>query len=282
MIRSKLLTVSGSGDGYIGEKVYEDGPGVFAFTVPAGVRAIHACAVGAGGFDGYDGGGGGGLAWANNIEVVPGEKIEVRVGRSSTGGVDQSDSGLYRPILDGDDNPVLDGNDEPTFITLLEGEGANRENGGSYGAIAGVDSGGGNGGDGSAYYNNYVTSAFGSGGGAGGYVGDGGSGGGSPDANSGGASGGTQFYLSAGGSNGTQPGALGGGVGVRGRGTTATAPIRQDSGDPAKDGNPGSGGEGKKFGGGGHPGELGGEGAARIIWGIRFSYPDNADIEAVE
>lgn len=283
MIRSKLLTVSGSGDGYIGERVYEDAPGVFTFTVPAGIRAIHACAVGAGGHDTYDGGGGGGLAWANSIPVEPGEKLEVRAGQSLTSGSDLSHSGIYRAILDENGDPVLDWQDEPRYTMLLEGRGGEFNNGGSFGAVAGVDSGGGEGGDGSLYYNNNVNSAFGSGAGAGGYDGAGGDGGGgAPAPNSGGTSGGTQFFITSGNISGTRPGAVGGGVGIRGRGTTATAPPRQGSGEPARAGKPGSGGDGKEFGGGGHPGEMGGHGAVRIIWGIRFSYPDNADIEAVE
>jgi hypothetical protein len=48
----------------------------------------------------------------------------------------------------------------------------------------------------------------------------------------------------------------------------------------ARGGNPGSGGNGAKFGGGNSQDGSGG-GGVRIIWGIRFSYPDNADIEAV-
>jgi hypothetical protein len=283
LIRSKLLTVSGSGDGYIGERVYEDGPGEFTFTVPAGIRAIHGCSVGAGGQQGYDGGGGGGLGWANNIPVEPGEDLLIRVGQSTTGGsLGAGDSGIYRAIVDEDGEPVLDQNDNPRYTMLLEGAGGRSNIGGSFDAVAGVQSGGGRGGDGGSYYNNNVTSAYGSGAGAGGYEGNGGDGGRGADANSGGASGGTMWYTNSGSSGGTQSGAVGGGVGIRGRGTTAGAPTLQGSFEPARPGRPGSGGEGKLFGGGGHPGEMGGHGAVRIIWGIRFSYPDNADIEAVE
>ena len=45
---------------------------------------------------------------------------------------------------------------------------------------------------------------------------------------------------------------------------------------------PCSGGDGSEYGGGGSQGSGAGGGAVRIIWGIKFSYPDNADIEAVE
>ena len=83
-----------------------------------------------------------------------------------------------------------------------------------------------------------------------------------------------------------------GGTGVYGKGPSGASrrPNSTDwdaesSGGP---GYPGSGGEKELFGAGGSgdPGWTGaentkaGHGAVRIIWGNRFSYPDNADVEA--
>ena len=68
-------------------------------------------------------------------------------------------------------------------------------------------------------------------------------------------------------------------MGIKGRGADGT-PVS----GYGKDGRPGSGGSGSKYGGGTGNADWtkAGHGAVRIIWGIRFSYPDNADIEAVE
>ena len=81
---------------------------------------------------------------------------------------------------------------------------------------------------------------------------------------------------------GCRCGGAGGGVGVKGRGSTASGIIYND-GDAVRNGNPGSGGDGVNYGGGDSwPGNKGGDGAVRIIWGIKYSYPDNADVEAEE
>ena len=263
MIKPKLLTAAGGDpDLYIGEKVYESA-GTFLFTVPLGVRRIHACCIGAGGaFSGKTGpgGGGGGLAWANDIEVEPGESLAVRVGASDvTGG----DSSIYR------------GGD-----LIIEAGGGTRV-GGGYALGSGVSGGGGNGGSGGDTVINSESSQYlGAGGGAGGYTGNGGNAnGGAADENSGAGSAGDRFRQKNGTTVGGQGGGSGGGVGIRGRGATgAQLPALEDT--SGRDGNPGSGGSGPNFGGGNTSDGSGG-GAVRIIWGIRFSYPDNADIEAV-
>jgi hypothetical protein len=292
LIRAKLLTSSGgSGEGspgYIGEELFDSGPGEFEFVVPAGVRRIHACAVGSGGILGgsnqLGGTGGGALAWANNIVVEPGEKITVKAGQPSTGGFNAKygASGLYRIERDEDGDPILDDDDKPTYIKIMEAGGANDLRGGEF-SFADSDigtHGGGEGGDGSDQSYGTNTSA-GSGGGAGGYMGNGGkANGGAPETGSGGGSAGTRWYTSSGNFPGLKNGAPGGGVGIRGRGKDGVAPPNTEQ--SAKPGKPGSGGEGEMFGGGGCNAKAGGHGAVRIIWGIKFSYPDNADIEAVE
>ena len=282
MIRPKLLTAaSGGGDIYIGEQEFLT-QGTYAWDVPLSVRYLHACAIGAGGPYGtntIDGGGGGGLAWANQIQVTPGETLIIQVGRIAAD--DARHSGIFR---------LADPEDIDSAKTwLIKGEGARNQSGGgfSFGPDVG-SSGGGQGGSGSLGQNviangQFVATYYGSGGGAGGYMGNGGSGsGGAPEANSGGASAGTQYAQSSGITQGVREGGAGGGVGVRGRGETASGIIYND-GDAPRIGNPGSGGDGVNYGGGdSYPGGKGGDGAVRIIWGIKYSYPDNADVEAEE
>lgn len=263
MIKPKLLTAAGGDpDLYIGEKVYE-GAGTFSFIVPLGVRRIHACCIGAGG--NYTntlgkGGGGGGLCWANDIEVEPGESLTVTVGATGSVG---GDSSIYR------------GGD-----MIMEAEGGSRV-GGTYALGANVSGGGGDGGDGGNTVINAENSSYsGAGGGAGGYTGNGGNAnGGAADEGSGAGSAGDRFRMKNGVTLGTQVGGAGGGVGIRGRGATgAQLPELETVG--VRNGNPGSGGLGANYGGGNTQDGSGG-GAVRIIWGIRFSYPDNADVEAV-
>lgn len=291
MIKSKLLTVTGEGGSkYIGEKIF-DGPVEDAtFMVPLGIRRIHFCAIGAGAISGGEsgqsqsqGGGGGGLVWANNINVEPGERLSVCVGYSgqmpSTGR-----SGIRRPVLDGDgDQEMHPDTGEPVWewIAWAYG-GSSNKRGGDFGVSDpdNLDHGGGKGGDGQFGPSGSNFAQVGAGGGAAGYTGNGGDGGRAPDPDSGGASGGrnpTKYYL------GLNRGYNGGGVGVKGKGATATLPP-EPSGTNGYNGNPGSGGVGNKFGGGGGGQSQAdaGHGAARIIWGIKFNYPDNADIEAVE
>lgn len=282
MIKPKLLTASGGDtDLYIGEKEYLEA-GEFEFQVPLGIRRIHVCCIGAGGGgsrfsnEGTEGGGGGALAWANNIEVEPGETLTVKVG-----------SPAMSDMVDTGDSEVL--RDESMMIRAEGGQyknpytgpaspqwGAGISGGGGQGGVAG------NGGYSSSGGTTYGV-FFGNGGGAGGYLGQGGSGqGGAPDAGSGGGSAGTTYYKTNGIQQGIVRGGEGGGVGIKGRGADGPSPgVQAPDADP-RDGKPGSGGDGSQFGGGGSEGQGAGGGAVRIIWGIKFSYPDNADIEAVE
>jgi hypothetical protein len=278
LIRPKLLTVTGDGDLYIGEKEFPEA-GTFTWDVPLSVRYIHVCAIGAGGLysgsNGGQAGGGGGLAWANQIEVEPGETLNIQVGTPSGGSNNpEATSGIYR-FADPDDTDSA----KEWIIEATGGNGFSGD-GGTYrfGSNAMGSTGGGRGGDGS--FGNVRYGIYGAGGGAAGYTGNGGSGGGGvPGENSGGASGGTSYQYD--GAIGQFPGGVGGGVGVKGRGETAQSPGVQNPGSPARDGLPGSGGDGVEFGGGGTGPQGGnaGHGALRIIWGIRFSYPDNADVK---
>lgn len=259
MIRDKLLTITGDGDLYIGEKEFVSA-GTYQFVVPLSVRRIHACCIGAGGsFSGYagDGGGGGGLAWANDIEVEPGETLTVKVGASAPSG---GDSSLERG---------------GSFI--IKAYGGTRY-GGGFALGSGVSGGGGNGGNGGPTRSYSSNSQYlGAGGGAGGYMGNGGNANqGAAGSGSGAGSAGDRYRMSSGITLGGQPGGVGGGVGIKGRGATgAQLPALETS--PGRNGNPGSGGSGANFGGGNTRDGSGG-GAVRIIWGITYSYPDNADV----
>lgn len=282
MIKPKLLTASGGDtDLYIGEKEYLQA-GEFEFQVPLGIRRIHVCCIGAGGAGGYNntdgitGGAGGALAWANNIEVTPGETLKIKVG--SPNASKYASNGTSEVLR------------ESTMLIRAEGGAFND----SYQAAAkpswgsGISGGGGEGGKGSgggtSSSGGYLYGVFyGAGGGAGGYQGNGGSGpGGAPAAGSGGGSAGTHYYMENGIMQGTVRGGEGGGVGINGIGADGPAPGVQGPNGTPRDGKPGSGGEGTKFGGGGSEGQGAGGGAVRIIWGINFRYPDKADIEAVE
>lgn len=290
MIRPKLLTALGDSGVYIGEREYVTGNGTFYFTVPQAVRRIHACAVGAGaqgavnGIGGdyeydWDGGGGGGLGWANNIEVEPGEVLCITVGR---------DCGIKRTEED---------NVTETGEWLVAGLYPTRSRGYGEGGLF-VGDGGGRGGNGSASTSvSGLVDGKGSGGGAGGYRGSGGPaktvGGGQTPFSGGGGSGGHSTHIVQGSNVRSSTGRRGGGVGIRGEGASG-APAIPDSYDwddnyTGKAGNPGSGGDKYEFGAGGAGEKNGwdgdedtraGRGAVRIIWGNRFSYPDNADVEA--
>lgn len=280
MIRPKLLTVGGDTGIYIGEAEFLT-PGTYTFKVPLSVSRIHACCIGAGAQGGagnvsmdWHGGGGGGLGWKNNIEVTPGEEITVVVGAVVGEGL-ATNGDSYIETANG---KVVSGNSpDPSDWTQ----------GGTF-----TGDGGGAGGSGSVNESDGGTlTSKGSGGGAGGYRGNGGSGtviyavqGG----NGGGGSGGASQVKWSGGS---VPGARGGGTGLNGEGAsgasprTANVPVGDDA--PRVVGNPGSGGEEFLYGAGGAGERDGwdgqdetkaGHGGVRIIWGNKFSYPDNADV----
>jgi hypothetical protein len=275
LIRDKLLTITGDVDLYIGEKEFLS-PGYYRWTVPLAVRRIHVACVGAGGeLDSYsNGGGGGSLCWANDIEVVPGEELMIRIGQPGSDDYStDTDTIIGRPD---DSDPV----NYPNRFSekLLTAGGARGREAGVY-DLHGQSGGGGNGGRGGsrAYYSGAYVYA-GGGGGAGGYTGNGGSGNaGAPGENSGAGSAGDRRRNSSGVEYGTFPGGYGGGVGVKGKGATGAQlpPINDGAG---RNGNPGSGGSGSSYGGGGSYERPAGSGAVRIIWGITYSYPDNADV----
>lgn len=295
MIKPKLLTVTDGGDIYLGKQEF-DQPGTYYWDVPLAVNRIHACLIGAGGYNDYairqtyGGGGGGGLAWANDIEVTPGETLLIQVGAPETDQTsDLCDSIIGRP---------KDGVQE--FDTkLIAAFGGRSIAGGGY-DLMGQTGGGGNGGAGSQSRTLTVGGQSetwgGSGGGAGGYTGDGGAGiigsdgAVSNSGNGGGGAGGVSFWrVQAGSSPGFKQGGAGGGVGFSGVGASGQGqPVQPSGGQPVR-GQAGSGGEEELYGAGGaclyfqSPSvapsyTTPGHGAVRIIWGIKYSYPNNADV----
>lgn len=295
MIRPKLLTALGDPGIYIGEREFiSPGQGIL-WEVPQAVRRIHVCCIGAGAqgaYNGdhlYGGGGGGGLGWANDIEVEPGEVLAIQVG--------QVVGELYGNSGDSWVKRTND-SDEPTGSVLVAGYAPTPTDGYFDGGAFSGDGGGngGSGGDADVWYGSgSALWSYGSGGGAGGYSGNGGDGAGRKKveagqggAGSGGAS--TTYWPQP--TPRTGAGFRGGGVGIKGVGTSGASlrpndiPSQQDA--PGGVGYPGSGGENEEYGAGGagYPNRLGedlktaGHGAVRIIWGNKFSYPENADVEA--
>jgi len=308
LIRSKLLTATGDADIYIGEQEYVNGPGTYYFKVPLSVTRIHACCIGAGaqgasdgipsGNDIWGGGGGGGLGWKNNIEVEPGDWLAVQVGAAVGVGYAPESQGVswIKRTAEPEEGELYG---EAEGDPLVAGyAGGSAEFGTFYSGGKFLGDGGGEGGRGSTSTsytgtdgNNYVKSK-GSGGGAGGYTSRGGNGhtlNGDPTQDGGGGSGGASGVANQ---TGTRGGYRGGGTGIYGKGASGASrrpeSVAGNSDASGGPGYPGSGGEGGLFGAGG-AGDDGwngqdntraGHGAVRIIWGNRFSYPDNADVEA--
>jgi hypothetical protein len=271
-------------------------PGTYSWIAPAGVTSVCAVAVGAGGsgIDGsssYSGGGGGGLGWRNDIAVVPGQTYTVYVAPTTPKG---NTAGTSFFISTATVAGYGGGRGYPSSSST----GGPNQNGSSYGAGGGwVGSGGGAGGQ--------ANTSSCSGGGAGGYTGNGGNYNALPAAGSGGAAGGGTY-------SSTYGWGAGGGVGLNGKGNTATGWYHGSSGQVYST-SPGNGGGGMGgsggtngmsgenptnstgqggnsglyggvYGGGGGgagdgwPGNggIGGQGGVRIIWGEGRSYPDNA------
>lgn len=295
MIRSKLLTAVGGdgGDIYIGEKEF-NAPGFYYWDVPLSVTKIHVCCIGAGAYNDYaltttyNGAGGGGLVWANDIDVTPGAQLLIRVGDSETGAGDNRHSTIGVPKENDQDFDEI-------FIQAFGGSSFGP--GGGY-DLQGRSGGGGTGGAGSSatLVNGGTEIWGGAGGGAAGYSGNGGyaiqsSDGATTVAGQGGAAaGGASYYRPLSGlSNGFKQGGSGGGTGMKGTGASGSSAPVQAPEAPAIRGNPGSGGTGADFGAGGaclynmSPSvapdyATPGSGAVRIIWGIKYSYPNNADV----
>jgi hypothetical protein len=298
LIRSKLLTaISGSNEGgniYIGERAFT-APGFYYWDVPLAVTRIHVCCIGAGAYNDYaltntyDGGGGGGLVWANDIDVTPGDSLLIRVGNPETGTGDNRHSSIGIP------KENVQEFDE-VFIEAYGGSSSGP--GGGYN-LQGRPGGGGSGGPGSgpSFINSQLEIWGGSGGGAAGYQGNGGAGirGGNGlvtnPGTGGGSAGGATFWRDLSGQqNGFKQGGAGGGTGIKGIGADGTGRPAQGSGANPVRGSEGSGGTGPDFGAGGaclynmSPSvapdyATAGGGAVRIIWGIKYSYPNNADVK---
>lgn len=240
-------------------------PGTFIWQAPPGITSVSVVCIGGGGSGAYNsgvtgywanGGGGGGLAWANNISVVPNQNYTVVVGKGGTGapigfkagsgrpGGDSSFDGLYGCIGYG-------GKGGQYTSTVAPG--------GGYFVGAGITGGGGSGGNGG------ISSAYScGGGGAGGYNGNGGDGGdgNSPPQHGSGGGG-------AGGQYGTLYGGRGGGTGIFGQG--ASGLVNTANGGNGGDGSGGNYGYGS--GGGFAYTNNGNSGAVRIVWGAGRAFP---------
>lgn len=246
------------------------------FTVPAGVTEISAVCVGGGGggsastssSNGYAGGGGGGgaLHW-RTLTVSPGTVFNINVGAAGSPG---SSSGNNNAQNGGETSIKIGG----TYYLRAGGgiKGTYNSNSQSDGGTTYVNTLGGGGGNGGKGGGGSSGNTAGGGGGAGGYSGNGGNG-----------STGTQYNETAGTGGGggggtghnvwTLAGTYGGGgVGILiGQGTSGASNLTAYN----KQGNPGSGGSNKNYGGGGagaeddsaRAGASGGPGAVRIIWG---------------
>ena len=289
-----------------GESLYTT-PGTYSWTAPQGITNISVLCVGgggggasSGGIGGPSGGGGagGGLAWKNNITVVPGTNYTLSVGAGGPGATIVNQSGgngagsifvineVSRVIATG-------GQGGSSALVRLQSVG---------GIPDGTFDGGGQGGSGGGSSTRANTA--GGGGGAGGYLAKGGDGAtaGSPASSTaavGGAFGGGGGGGGAGSSGDIRSGG-GGGVDVYGMGVSGA----RGTGNTAMGGKGGSGGQngagglfvvpvGGNYGGGGGgaggsmrprgiEGGNGGSGAVRIIWsgnsGLTRAFPNiNAD-----
>lgn len=264
--------------------------GTYTFIVPQGVVSISAVVASGGGSGasvgptyGGTGGNGGGLTYGNNISVTPGESLTVTIGTGGAGA--NGGSGI----------PTNGNSGQPSIISRGAEE-LIRANGGGGGTFSSVAiysanpvgagamgtswTGGANGGRGYSSAPEGNTAVAGGGGGAAGYLGNGGDGNGFPVAGSGAGGGG----LTYGPFSGNAYGGNGGGVGIYGSGYTSAT--RSGNNAAAGSGgsltNPTTAVFDRKYGGGsggaGHTyGQWlslpGGDGAARIIWGLNRAYP---------
>ena len=269
---SPVLTSNGYGYGY-------------TFVPPTGVTSISVVAVGGGGMgnpgSNYTGGGGGGLAWVNNIPVVPGNSYTVVVG---AGGGSSWNGGVS----------YFNNTSTVAGYGGASGTGTGFVAGGTYTASISYGTYGGGSGGNSGTFTGVGGPYESGGGGAGGYAGSGGNGGGSSGSSTGTAAtaGATNSGAGGGGGAGYDPsnagsaaGGGGGGVGLLGKGTTGTAGANRQNGTGSGGGDGGVGGSGGANGtngtnavgglggsyGGGGGGSASGQGigsygAVRIIW----------------
>jgi hypothetical protein len=257
--------------------------GTYTFIVPDFVDKISAVCVGGGSSSGFYnpprpaaynvGGGGGGLRWIQNLEVTGGESLTVVCGGGGAG-VNVPPAHTPAPSIPNSWNIGAGGNSSiargPEVLVQANGSPGGGGGGTPVGAKPYGLVGGGDGGAGSPVY---------MGGGAGGY--------------NGGAIGGNNLIVSGEGGGGamapnygTPAGLGGGGVGIFGMGKTgitgvsSPSPQAWNSGSGGGNGGPQAGGAyggGAKClllsQGGSRPGQVGGPGAVRIIWGNDRSYP---------
>lgn len=256
------------------------------FTVPEGVTKISFFAVGPGGnsqssqgVGQFGGSGGGGSLYVNDLWVVPGSSITVRIASTST---------IVENIKQGDTIVIYNGKQ---YIASGGFSGNSRTGGAAGGFVitgtAGVDFAsavGGVGGAGGSFVGSGTNSYGAGGGGAAGYGSSGSFGGGGNASGSGattGAGGGGESAAGQPGggggakdasNNGGGSGSGGGGVGIFGRGAGGTAGTSGTAGSstPGGGGSGGVAGSGANGGGAGGgaaaAGGYGGAGAVRFIW----------------
>lgn len=245
-------------------------PGSYTWTVPNNVSSISVLCIGGGGAGARGsttagGGAGGGLAYANNISVVPGEvyNLVVGAGGSSRSTDGNGSDGGYSRFRDSNDTVLLlaSGGEGGSTTNMLRATIVEQNSGIKLNGEA-------SGGDGIGGDSTYASTVCGAGGGAAGYTGNGGDGTWTIEGNpfrypgSGGGGGGGVFSTTQGGG--------GGGTGIYGQGASGAAATSYG-------GYGGSGGEdasyqnGGDYGGGGG-GTIGlnsgsgGKGVVRIIW----------------
>jgi hypothetical protein len=288
-------------------------PGTYTWTAPTGVTKVSAVVVGAGGGGGaYSiygrGGGGGGLAWVNDIDVVPGTGYTVVVGLGGvrgtyattslggTGGQSYFVSATVCQAGGGTGGPANNTNAGPgagggaTWENVLYGtNGAAGGGPGGYGGSYGGGGGGagGYGSNGGSGYN--VNNTTNSGSGYAGYNGGGGGGGSGGSTYGGGGGGGTGLYgrgnsghAGTGGTSNAQGGGGGSFYNATGKGGNSTnaAAVNSQGGvagtgrtQYADGGYPGGGGGGTDYTTSPYYHGAGGNGGVRLIWGAGRAYP---------
>jgi hypothetical protein len=208
---------------------------------------------------------GGDLRYSNNVSVTPGQSYTITVGAGGIGARNGGGTSAQTSSAFGINAGTGGANSTGISSTILGGNGGNGTSlSGSlleYGQSS-TTPGGWNGGSG-----------------AGGYSGNGGTGGRTKASNMAGTNVNPTSGNGGGGSGARggsttefpiPPARSGGGVGLLGTGSSGIAPTGIGNG------NPGSGGVGALYGGGGGSGGNGSPGAVRIMWGGGRSYPSNA------
>lgn len=225
----------------VGEEIFST-PGTYNWVAPTGVTSVCVVCVGGGGASGKggnymgSGGAGGGLAYKNNITVVPGTSYDVIVGAGGAGFNGEAVPGTRSSSNGGTSTFRWGSSGECSASGGQHGGGARDAHGLPIGGSpSGTYDGGGNGGTCEGNYSmtgwpNYYLLSSG-GGGAGGYSGAGGNGAGSREragtlidatagAGGGGGGGGARRVNATGASYG---GASGGGVGLYGEKSNGAA-----------------------------------------------------------